>query len=148
MRTEKPGKMEVMIPRRTILFAAWASPFCFGQLKAESVLGGRLVQGGKPALLTADGKTIGVAGDGPTERILHDSRLNGRVFEAKGHFSSAGVFTIDPIETRSLVVLEGAKRSRVTYYCDVCSIRTYSPGPCMCCQAETRLDLIDPAAKE
>jgi len=140
--------MEDMIARRTILFAAWASPFCFGQLKAESVLSGRLVQGGKTALLTLEGKTIGVAGDEPTDKILHDARLNGRVFEAKGRWSGAGAFTIDPIETRSLVVLEGAKRSRVTYYCDVCSIRTYSPGPCMCCQAETRLDLIDPAVKE
>ena len=140
--------MEDMIARRTILFAAWASPFCFGQLKAESVLSGRLVQGGKTALLTLEGKTIGVAGDDPTDKILHDARLNGRVFEAKGRWSGAGAFTIDPIETRSLVVLEGAKRSRVTYYCDVCSIRTYSPGPCMCCQAETRLDLIDPAVKE
>ncbi len=91
---------------------------------------------------------VRVTGDEPTDKILHDTRLSGRIFEAKGHMSGPDSFAIDPIETRPMVVVEGAKRFRVTYYCDVCSIRTYSPGPCMCCQAETRLDLIDPAAKE
>ena len=32
----------------------------------------------------------------------------------------------------------------ITYWCDVCSIRTYTPGPCWCCQKETLLDLRDP----
>ncbi len=96
----------------------------------------------------ADGRMVRVTGDEPTEKILHDARLSGRVFEAKGHATGADSFAIDPIETRPMVVMDGAKRFRVTYYCDVCSIRTYSPGPCMCCQAETRLDLIDPAAKD
>jgi hypothetical protein len=31
----------------------------------------------------------------------------------------------------------------VTYYCDVCSIRYYQPGRCVCCQQETRVDLHD-----
>jgi len=26
----------------------------------------------------------------------------------------------------------------------VCGIRAYTPGPCVCCQAETELDLRDP----
>jgi hypothetical protein len=137
-----------MIARRHFLLAVVASPVCFGQVKAESILSGRLVQSGNPAFLTSDGKTVTVSGDDPTNKILNDSRLNGRGFEAKGHAQGAGSFTIDPIETRPMVVFDGARRLRVTYYCDVCSIRTYSPGPCMCCQAETRLDLIDPSAKE
>jgi hypothetical protein len=29
----------------------------------------------------------------------------------------------------------------------VCNIRAYTPGPCVCCQRETTLDLIDPDAK-
>jgi hypothetical protein len=32
----------------------------------------------------------------------------------------------------------------ITYWCDVCSIRTYTPGKCWCCQQETTLDLRDP----
>jgi hypothetical protein len=32
----------------------------------------------------------------------------------------------------------------ITYWCDVCSIRAYTPGPCVCCQQETTLDLRDP----
>jgi hypothetical protein len=32
----------------------------------------------------------------------------------------------------------------VTYWCEVCAIRTYTPGECMCCQENTELDLRDP----
>ena len=138
-----------MIARRTILFAAWAARSVFGQIPEQrSLIRGRLTQINGQAQLQVDGRMFHVSGDSPTDKILHDERLNGRVFEVKGHVSEPGGFAINPIETRPMVVIDGAKRSRVTYYCDVCSIRTYSPGPCMCCQAETRLDLIDPASNE
>jgi len=138
-----------MIARRTLLFAGWAARYGFSQTPAGELLRGKLVQSGKtPVLSTPDGRTVSLESDEPTGKILRDTRLNGKVFEAKGHRSGGGAFAIDPIETRPMVAVEGAKRLRVTYYCDVCSIRTYSPGPCMCCQAETRLDLIDPAAKD
>ena len=29
----------------------------------------------------------------------------------------------------------------VSYWCEVCSIRTFTPGVCMCCQDETAVDL-------
>ncbi len=96
----------------------------------------------------AAGAPKSLSGDEPTSKILRDARLNGKTLEARGRFVGAGEFRIDPIETRPMVLVEGDRKLRVTYYCDVCSIRTYSPGPCMCCQADTRLDLIDPAAKE
>ena len=25
------------------------------------------------------------------------------------------------------------------YYCDICAIKTLSPGPCMCCQGPVKL---------
>jgi len=138
-----------MIARRTILFAAWGARFCFGQTAGSELLRGRLIQtGSQPAFQLPDGRATAVSGDEPTGKILRDARLGGRTFEATGRLAGPGRFEINPIETRSLVVFEGTRARRVTYYCDVCSIRTYSPGPCMCCQAETRLDLIDPAAKE
>ena len=52
--------------------------------------------------------------------------------------------TIRPIHTPSLFVYKDGKRLRVTYWCDVCAIRTYTPGICWCCREETELDLRDP----
>jgi len=104
---------------------------------------GKLIQrpDQKPALETADHKLIVVEGDGSTEHVLHDKRLTGVELEVKGHFKAPDHFTADPFHTRALHVLKDGKRLAVTYWCDVCSIRTYEPGPCWCCQRETALDL-------
>ena len=55
-----------------------------------------------------------------------------------------GVFEINPIYLAALYAYKDGARKRVTYWCDVCAIRTYSPGPCWCCREETALDLRDP----
>jgi len=41
-------------------------------------------------------------------------------------------------------VRQDGKLKLVTYWCDICAIRAYTPGPCVCCQRETTLDLRDP----
>ena len=51
---------------------------------------------------------------------------------------------MDPFHTRPLYVIKDGKHLMVTFWCDTCSIRTYEPGPCWCCQRETELDLRDP----
>jgi len=139
-----------MTPRRAFLLSPLLVGLCAGFEQTAELLRGKLVQPSEkqPVIETAAHVMVPVDGDEPTGKILRDSRLAGKVFEVKGHKLDSHSFAIDPIETRPMVVLDGAKRFRVTYYCDVCSIRTYSPGPCMCCQAETRLDLIDSAAKD
>lgn len=55
-------------------------------------------------------------------------------------------FQVDPSYTHAVHVLKDGKKFMVTYWCDVCSIRQYEPGPCWCCQRETHLDLrpLDP----
>ena len=77
--------------------------------------------------------------------VLKDPRLAGADFEALGQSSGPSGFRIDPIHTRALYAYRNGARLMVTYWCDVCYIRTYSPGVCWCCQDQTRLDLIDPA---
>jgi hypothetical protein len=79
--------------------------------------------------------------------VLADPRLNGFEVQAKGHLD-AGRFVIDPIHTHSLLVNQAGHLKLVTYWCDVCTIRAYTPGPCVCCQKETTLDLIDPDHEE
>ena len=107
---------------------------------------GKLIQreNQTPAIETADHKIIVLAGDGGTEHVLHDKRLAGLDLEAKGHFTASDRFQVDPFYTRALYVIKDGKRLMVTYWCEICSIRQYEPGPCWCCQRETKLDLHEP----
>jgi hypothetical protein len=107
---------------------------------------GKLVQreNETPALETDGHKLIVLKGDGSTEHVLHDKRLAGLDLEAAGHFTDADHFEVNPFHTRALHVVKDGKRLIVTYWCDVCSIRTYEPGPCWCCQRETKLALREP----
>lgn len=113
---------------------------------STAVIRGKLTQreGKPPALQTADRKLVTLDGDKSTLGVLDDKRLANSDLEAKGHFSSTGVFTIDPIHTHAMFVHKDGKKLAITYWCDVCSIRTYAPGPCWCCQRETDLDLREP----
>ena len=107
---------------------------------------GKLVQrkDGPAVLLTDDGKEIKLSGDEDTQKVLHDPRLANVQLEALGHYSGPDQFAIGPIFEKNMFVLKDGKRRRITYWCDVCSIRTYAPGVCVCCQKWTDLDLRDP----
>lgn len=113
-------------------------------------LRGRLIQasGQSPALEIAGGKRVQLQGDQPTLGVLNDQRLAGADLEAVGHFNSPDVFEIDPIHTKALFVHKDGRKLYVTYWCDVCYIRTYTPGICVCCQKYTDLDLRDTSEPE
>ena len=96
-----------------------------------------------PLLLTPDGKRVTLEGDDDTVRVLNDPRLSAEDFEAVGEFSAADRFRIDPIYQRGLFLWRKGKRLMITYWCATCSIRTYSPGICVCCQEETQLDPLE-----
>ena len=115
-------------------------------LHAGETLRGKLVlRDGKPPVVeTAEHKLVILDGDEPTRKVLGDLRLNGFEVEAKGRFTAPDRFLIDPIHTRSMLVRQDGKLRMVTYWCDICSIRSFTPGPCVCCQRETTLDLRDP----
>jgi len=115
-------------------------------LRPGVTLRGKLiVREGKPATLeTADHHAVTLEGDDTTSRLLGDSRLSGFEVEARGRFLAPGRFQIDPSHTHSLMVRKDGHLKLITYWCDICSIRAYTPGPCVCCQRETTLDLIDP----
>ncbi len=116
------------------------------ELPSHEVLHGKLmVREGKPtALATTAHKVVVLDGDESTRKVLADKRLDGYQVEARGHFTSADHFAIDPFHERGLVAVENGKVRLITYYCDVCNIRAYTPGPCACCQKETTLSLQDP----
>ena len=79
--------------------------------------------------------------------MLADTRLNGFEIRAKGNLTGPGKFPVDASYKHSLLVRQNGHLKMVTYWCDVCSIRAYTPGPCRCCQRETVLDLRDPDEK-
>src|SRR5262249_32031877 len=135
----------------TCLFSAvlcWAAAPAIPSNSKPVSLRGKLVQtaGQPPALETADHKRILLDGDEGTRKVLEDSRLPGFDLEAKGHFTAPDHFLVDPLFSKAMVVHKNGQVKVITYWCDTCSIRTYSPGPCVCCQQETTLDLRDPDA--
>ena len=115
---------------------------------ASSVRGKLRQAEGKPPVLESGGKTLSLSGDEPTLGVLNDPRLKDSDFEALGQPDGESGFKIDLIHTRSLFVHRDGKRLMVTYWCDICYIRTYTPGECWCCQEWTALDLRDPDAPE
>lgn len=112
---------------------------------SETLRGKLVLGGGKPAIVeTAEHKLVTLDGDQPTREVLGDRRLNGFEVEAKGRFTAPDRFLIDPIHTHGMLVRQNGNLRMVTYWCDTCSIRSFTPGPCVCCQRETTLDLRDP----
>ena len=128
------------------LLALAATALCADSHPASTTLRGRLeISAGQRAVVeTADHKHVTLDGDDTTLRVLSDDRINGFAIEARGHFTAPGRFLINPSHEKSMLVKKDGKLKMVTYWCNVCSIRSYTPGPCACCQQETLLDLRDP----
>lgn len=101
--------------------------------------------GGKVFIRTGDGRVVELTGDRSTMAVLRDERVIGEEFEAQGEWKSKVVFGIDPIHTKALFVRRRGQLLVVTYWCEVCAIRTYAPGRCQCCQEETAFDPRDPS---
>ena len=129
-----------------LAYPPYLSLQALAQSSAESVRGILgLNPSGKPVLVATE-KQIPLTSDEPTMAVFLDKRVHGMEFELTGKFLSNGLFSVGPIHTKAMYVLRKDllhkdQRLFVTYWCDVCSIRTYSPGTCWCCQEETELDI-------
>jgi hypothetical protein len=125
-----------------LLILSGALALCAAEPKTETIEGKLTVRPGAAAVIeTANHKTIELDGDSPTRKVLHDTRINGMEVHATGHFTAPGKFLVDPQHKRALVVHKDGANKMITYWCEVCGIRSYTPGPCVCCQADTELDL-------
>ncbi len=121
--------------RRSLLGWGWLPLLVRGA--AEETVRGRLEP---PAVVTADGRRVTLEGDLDSMKVVRDPRVAKEDFEAAGEFLAPDRFRILPIHLRGLFVWRAGKRLEVSYWCDICSIRTYSPGQCVCCQEETQFD--------
>jgi hypothetical protein len=132
-----------MLSRRN--FSCWLSTalaMCVQAAETVRGLRGKLSPGAKPRLIAETGP-VALTGDVGTLLVLADERLKGLDFEAVGE-AAAGepdVFRVGPLHKRSMFVHRNGQRLMITYWCEVCSIRTFTPGVCMCCQDETAVDL-------
>ncbi len=127
--------------RRWFLFGFPLAAACtaFAAAAATTIRGKLATSKTNPELQSNDGRRIPLTGDVPTVGVLGDDRLQGVDFEATG--TPGEKFQIDPIHTKAMFVHKDGKKLMITYWCDVCYIRTYTPGICWCCQKETDLDL-------
>ncbi len=110
--------------------------------KGGEPLRGKLVQrAGKAPAIDAGGRLVTLDGDAESMAVLADARLAGADLELLGR-RAGDRFIIGPFyESRSMFVHRGGKRYTISYWCATCSIRTYTPGKCMCCREETELSL-------
>jgi hypothetical protein len=109
-----------------------------------AALRGKLVQadGKPPALETAQHLLVTIEGEPETLAVLDDKRLAGDDVELLGQFKGPDHFAVGPFyTTHSMFVHKDGRKYTVSYWCPVCSIRTYTPGLCVCCRNETNLEL-------
>lgn len=89
---------------------------------------------------------LGFAPEDPRVPIFADSRVRRRRFRIVARQRPAG------LEIIQLHAIEKGRLIRLYYFCEVCTIEAYAPGPCWCCQQdfqfreepETRFDLMRP----
>lgn len=134
------------LPRREILLMPWLAGALARAQEQSPTARGRL--GGEGKLKLTDGRLVTLSGDAETTAVLRDGRLGQDEFELRGRFTAPDAFAIDPIHTRSIFVWRGERKLAVTYWCDVCAIRAWTPGKCQCCQDDMALDLRDPKLKD
>ena len=133
-----------LVLRRSILtqFATLVPILAAG--KQASIRGRlKLASAGVPVLALSDAQQIALRGDESTMGVLLDPRVRDMDFELIGTPTAMGAFEVGPIHTKAMYVHKGGQKLFVTYWCDICSIRTYTPGACWCCQEDTELDLRD-----
>jgi hypothetical protein len=86
-------------------------------------------------LLTDSGEVHPLIKDLRSRGYWMDKRLRDRPMELHVH-KFPGVPFVRLIDAYSL---KDGKKYRVDYWCAVCAITTYEPGPCPCCQDEIEL---------
>lgn len=136
--------MRVIIAICALAMSAFAGSPAGSGAPASSEIRGKLIQRANgPVSLDTGSIKIEIRADKDSDSVLHDQRLAPLEIALHGHAIDATHFQLDPFFLKPIYAVKDGKEMLVTYYCDVCSIRYYTPGRCACCQQETRVDLHD-----
>jgi len=88
-----------------------------------------------PGFKTMDGTFYTLLRTTLSEALFVDKRLGEKELILRGHvLPKTQMFEMTGMKS----VRNGAIYD-LYYYCDVCAIKTLSPGPCMCCQGPVKL---------
>jgi hypothetical protein len=106
------------------------------QESAPVTIRGRIVsldpQQGKPFAFKAEnGRLYRFLADDVMTDIFADERVRDRHLQITGQLHKE-----DRLELTKVQSLRGGKLYDLYYFCDVCNITTYAPGPCPCCRKE------------
>ena len=86
----------------------------------------------KPFAFKADdGRLYRFLADDVMTDIFADGGVRDRHLQLTGQLHKK-----DRIEVTKVQSLRGGKLYDLYYFCDVCNITTYAPGPCPCCRKE------------
>jgi hypothetical protein len=78
-----------------------------------------------------DGKYYSLVRTLKSEALLTDTNLHSKDFILKGRvFPNSQLLEI----TGNLHAIREGRIYELSYYCDICSIKSSIPGPCMCCR--------------
>ncbi len=98
--------------------------------KLDSAITGVLENTGGQAVLKAGGKAYRLATDDQEDAAtLADERWAGHTLRVEGRETTPGTLQVE-----RFFGLRDGKLYRLAYYCEICNITQYRPGPCMCCQ--------------
>jgi hypothetical protein len=141
-------RITIAICAFALAIPAFAASSATAGAAAGSEIRGKLVQPASgPVSLDTGSVKIEIKADNDSNSVLHDPRLAPLDIALHGHLIDPTHFQLDPFYQKPIWAVKNGKEMLVTYYCDVCSIRYYTPGRCVCCQQETRVDLHDDSAE-
>lgn len=95
-----------------------------------TVLTGQIVIVDRSPVIRIDGKEIRlISNDEYLPLIMADERLASRTIRLEGQWKEKDrVFEVQHLHT-----VKQGKEFRVLYYCSVCDLWSFKPGPCVCC---------------
>jgi len=102
---------------------------CLNQGLKEASCGGNDLLG----LKSADGRIYPLKTDKAAQTLKEEKRLQTNEFQLTLKKMNDST-TYEIVKSQ---FIRGGKLYDFYYYCDVCNITTYTPGPCMCCRQET-----------
>ena len=85
----------------------------------------------KLVLNSNDGRTHSFVSNDALAPMLADTRVRPRTLRI-----TALVHSDDKLEALSVQSIKGGKVYDIYYFCQLCNITTYTPGPCPCCRQE------------
>jgi hypothetical protein len=82
-------------------------------------------------LMTADGKRYRFLSTDSSTAMFTDSRVRQRELQITARLLSG-----DRLEIVTVQSIREGKLYDIYYFCELCNVRAYAPGPCPCCRNE------------